>query len=1139
MADSQGQNYYWQSDNQNTTGENVGAVLDDLCDIVVITEIQNNQNTVTFVPGLNGERGHFRLGVGSKPINADKYTILTATGSPDNYAEGNEVEVKLKKVMVTLPDNGGSFETYSAQFETDEVNCFSFYGLEDNVEPTIFVMDKGSRLLMGQTPVHDYEEGIWVAPTFWDEDIPYPRLILDGAAQIMMQPKDDMQMPIIQMDGGAIMRFNYNKEHPYYNCFRTGSRNVADSIRRYEDPFGLVKNDNYTSSGIPIFSMHDSSTFQMLDNAVFQAKNGSQTVIQGNTRVHISGGQWSDGYHARSHVVFTAELIRTSSSTDKGTITFDISDVMFTKKLYEVHCEYIKSRGNYNLVYSIYEIYNGQPGVTITYDNLTEQEFLDSSNFRQVIIKTFSVSAVPYQSSIEDFDKITEIDIGPNTLIRTQCDTENANKGALISVEPRQIRMGIGEFEGDDRFNTLFIGTPDYRSALNHAGPIKAALDYDFPIGKNFLSLQDDAPILTLVGDLVYSVPDPYFEITGGSALKIDQNALVIRSADYSSGIVDQMEITTNSYLANMFQAGASSRVKIYKSFTNSDAVENTFVTGKYSKDINFHGKTSIRFGPKEIEMAGQMRFGLDMSGNRTDIVGHWDNFQAILSGKDSFINWDGNNHYESWSGTQIFRASNPTRETQSGTYYPSFTGQSGSASETKTIEVQKDISSYTNQQIADEFGSQLTPAKPADAWNRVYDNPVLNVNGITKTLIGNNYVQSVDIQTNSAKETWISAASVYIYSDTNYASYSDALGNATIKELFGRALNFKGTWTFNNTPYYTHTWDSSVGKYKLRIYNAYISYKTGMGLLCPSTGTTTPSDFNLPANTIYSDMTAAQRSAMDRALTISNNKIYDSNGALVAWSTSGTVNNKSYIKTATTTNYSVVQTGATYSVTGSSTIPWHQTPHLNKDWRGPIQTADRIGQNPSNWEKGPIVQAYGPINLTIREKWTADSAHTKTFDLTSSETYDVSNQAQAIADFEANATDYAAFEAYLTQEGYTLWDIISIATATGGYTITFSICEAGWKPHVDSYPDNPVVEITDGSELRLYGGVKVKGETKYGVTTFTFSGTQTEGEVSFTLDELRSLKALIGSVRTAVVNDASQATESGTLYFIDEGGNA
>jgi len=175
---------------------------------------------------------------------------------------------------------------------------------------------------------------------------------------------------------------------------------------------------------------------------------------------------------------------------------------------------------------------------------------------------------------------------------------------------------------------------------------------------------------------------------------------------------------------------------------------------------------------------------------------------------------------------------------------------------DTKTLEIWKDLSSYTNQQIADEFGSYFTPTKPEDVWNRVYDNPILDVNNITKTFINNNYVQSVDVQTNTTN-VWISSASVYIYSDIDYSTFTTALANATIKELFGKALNIKGTWTFNKNPSYSHEWDDTVGKYKLRFYDVYISLKTGMSLLYSSTGTTTPNDFDLPANTTYSDMTS------------------------------------------------------------------------------------------------------------------------------------------------------------------------------------------------------------------------------------------------------------------------------------------
>jgi len=246
---------------------------------------------------------------------------------------------------------------------------------------------------------------------------------------------------------------------------------------------------------------------------------------------------------------------------------------------------------------------------------------------------------------------MTEVDIGPNTIIRTQCDTTDFKKCAVITVEPTQIIVGVGGLDKleQNNFKAECIEAPDYGRALEHLGHIASLDNYDFPIKKTLLHLREDIP--THVQDLIDGVPDPYFEITGGSALKIDQNSLVLRGASLGGGLIDHMCAEDNSYLANRLSADAHSKVSIHKLFNNADAIENISITGKYSKDINLYGQTSIRIGPTD-KKANQTLFGLDMSGTRTDIVGHWENFQAILSGNDSFINWDGNNHYESWSGT-------------------------------------------------------------------------------------------------------------------------------------------------------------------------------------------------------------------------------------------------------------------------------------------------------------------------------------------------------------------------------------------------------------------------------------------------------------------------------------------------------
>jgi len=75
---------------------------------------------------------------------------------------------------------------------------------------------------------------------------------------------------------------------------------------------------------------------------------------------------------------------------------------------------------------------------------------------------------------------------------------------------------------------------------------------------------------------------------------------------------------------------------------------------------------------------------------------------------------------------------------------------------------------------------------------------------------------------------------------------------------------------------------------------------------------------------------------------------------------------------------------------------------------------------------------------------------------------------------------------------------------------ITYVIRDEGKENHVIGNEADPIIEMTGGSELRLYNGAKIKAITEWDRTTVTFSGTQDEGEVSFTIDELRALKNLL-----------------------------
>lgn len=104
------------------------------------------------------------------------------------------------------------------------------------------------------------------------------------------------------------------------------------------------------------------------------------------------------------------------------------------------------------------------------------------------------------------------------------------------------------------------------------------------------------------------------------------------------------------------------------------------------------------------------------------------------------------------------------------------------------------------------------------------------------------------------------------------------------------------------------------------------INYQAGMKLLYHSTASSTPNDFNLPANTKYSQMDAANKAIIDKALEVLDNKVYR-NGELVAWCAEDTkIYNKDELITNSPTNYTVTQTGVKYSITATTTIGWYKT---------------------------------------------------------------------------------------------------------------------------------------------------------------------------------------------------------------------
>ena len=517
----------------------------------------------------------------------------------------------------------------------------------------------------------------------------------------------------------------------------------------------------------------------------------------------------------------------------------------------------------------------------------------------------------------------------------------------------------------------------------------------------------------------------------------------------------------------------------------------------QYSPDSGTHTFAFHQSGITSVRFDSRNSFGLNFSAIDTEIECKWNKMLMICDGNDHFIQMDGNTHLESWSGTVILRSTNPSLSVGGGRYRPCFNNviycyKSGS------IDVYQDLSSYTESDLITEFDTQLKNAiKPDNNAYRTYEfveydsvEKYKQPSTYTETLEVNNVVRRVDsviielrtyIGNNITPENFIDNADV--------KSWLSAVYNSNILTLFeGATVTYDGSQVEYGVTYYKYTLNLFGVVYNQTITN--------------TVNSTSSYELNMP-NIPSGEAIEEQITIIQKYFKIPKIPKEFPSGSII-WTGLDT----GAYTTQENFHYKV-QAILRYSYTVS---------HLNKNWRYLIQTADRVGS--SDWDKAPIIQAYGPVNMLLREKWQG-IIYNNSYTFTTSEVYDLTDMRAAVLAF-IDGPDYADYEQYIQQnylpfESTAFVHYMDIAYLVKDeqdptqYTVVFNVYDDGKAPYLDSYTDCPVVEVTDASELRLHNGAKITADVQYGETVFTFENTTTEEEpVSFTLAQLKALKDFI-----------------------------
>lgn len=300
MPNNEGNRYYWGLHSENATGENVGAVLDDLSDIEATPEegLDDEHKAIIVEYDEDLGRNKFKLG-----------------------AAGSKVEILGNDNQIVVADGEGNAKA----------NTALFYAQTEGDPGTIAKL---------QTPMTSIEIGSTtsVPEKYWDNDKNNAKFFMSGSPLLQMMKREGSS-PVISMLGAGVFEMyayqNHNRQQDYTRALSRQSSSgekclseVAYYAYNGTSPYGNTQVSLSNSEVFPYFHMSNSSTvimegaslIKMADSAGFEMAGNADVVIRGGALTDWTGSQINSGQIRTGLYMEPGAMIRMTrrTSTDGG-----------------------------------------------------------------------------------------------------------------------------------------------------------------------------------------------------------------------------------------------------------------------------------------------------------------------------------------------------------------------------------------------------------------------------------------------------------------------------------------------------------------------------------------------------------------------------------------------------------------------------------------------------------------------------------------------------------------------------------------------------------------------------------------------------------------------------------------------------